>query len=368
MAAVSAMKQTTPWVFTRRSLLSASALSVLLHTTLVLVVSLLVRGCSLGNPGQVGGEKFREVGLFVTEGNLDGLSDAGDSAGGGNDSVSIPPQNYAPVPTPNTDTPTTQQALPADRPITSSSPTQAPSISGLLDSSSQESSPDSENSQLPELFGQGRLRSTQGGGAASASGSPIQPTKAGGTRKTGGNGGPGETTFMNIVGVGRSFVYVIDTSSSMDGPRLRQAKSQLKASLRLLQPNQQFAVILYNEITRRLKLRRQAEQPLYFATEVNRQLAAQEIDSIISDAGTDHRPAILEALTLRPDVLYFLTDGDEPELSANDLRDIRHAAAGTTIHVIRFGDGVWNRRSDNWLQKLASQNQGEYRELAVPAN
>jgi Ca-activated chloride channel family protein len=173
---------------------------------------------------------------------------------------------------------------------------------------------------------------------------------------------------MNIVGVGRSFVYVIDTSSSMDGPRLRQAKSQLKASLRLLQPNQQFAVIFYNEITRKLRLRRQAEQTLYFATEVNRQLAAQEIDSVLSDAGTDHRPALLEALALQPDVVYFLTDGDDPSLSKADLKDIRHAANATTIHVIRFGDGVWNRSSDNWLQQLAAQNQGEYRELSVPAN
>ncbi|MEY3460055.1 MAG: hypothetical protein RL215_3212, partial [Planctomycetota bacterium] len=113
---------------------------------------------------------------------------------------------------------------------------------------------------------------------------------------------------------------------------------------------------------------RQAEQTLYFATEVNRQLAAQEIDSVLSDAGTDHRPALLEALALQPDVVYFLTDGDDPSLSKADLKDIRHAANATTIHVIRFGDGVWNRSSDNWLQQLAAQNQGEYRELSVPAN
>ena len=362
------MKHSNPGVFTRRSLLSASALSVFLHSALAVAISLLLRGCSTGSPGQVGGEKFREVGLFITDGNPEGLSDTGDAADAGTDPTSVPPQNTSPTPIPNTATPTSQQSQPTDSPGISSSPSQVPSISGLLNSNSQDSSSSSESSQLPDLFGQGSLRSSRGGGSPSPSGSPIQPANAGGTRKTGGNGGPGETTFMNIVGVGRSFVYVIDTSSSMDGPRLRQAKSQLKASLRLLQPNQQFAVILYNETTRRLKLRRQAEQPLYFATEVNRQIAAQEIDSIISDAGTDHRPAILEALMLRPDVLYFLTDGDEPELSTNDLKDIRHAATATTIHVIRFGDGVWNRRSDNWLQKLASQNQGEYRELAVPAN
>ena len=170
---------------------------------------------------------------------------------------------------------------------------------------------------------------------------------------------------MNIAGVGRSFVYVIDTSSSMDGPRLRTARAQLKASLRLLQPNQQFAVILYNEYRVRLKLRRQAEQPMYFATDVNKQLATQEIDRIASDNGTDHRPALLEALALKPDVIYFLTDGDEPELSTADLKDIAHYRNATTIHVIKFGDGTFTSRTLNWLQKLAQLGQGEYREIVA---
>ncbi|MGV2336447.1 MAG UNVERIFIED_CONTAM: hypothetical protein LVR18_20850 [Planctomycetaceae bacterium] len=186
-------------------------------------------------------------------------------------------------------------------------PTRIPGVSGLLSTESESTSSGETASALPELLGSGMLRSGRSGGTSGGGNSAIQPSEAGGVRRIGGKGGTGETTFMNIVGVGRSFVYVIDTSSSMDGPRLRQAKSQLKASLRLLQPNQQFAVILYNETTQRLKLRRQAEQPLYFATEVNRQLAVQEIDSILSDAGTDHRPALLEALGLRPDVVYFLT-------------------------------------------------------------
>lgn len=355
------MRLTSTWIFTRSSLLSSAAISVLFHVVAVAAVVLMMRGCAHRSPGEAGGEVFRDVGLFVVEGADDGLSDVGTSAGGGDATVTRPRQTEATEPSP-------EAAVERQQGPRSDVPAEIPGVAGLLAASTEQEGSGASESALPELIGPGLLRSGRSGGTRGGGNSAVEPTEAGGARRSGGRGGVGETTFMNIVGVGRSFVYVIDTSSSMDGPRLRQAKSQLKASLRLLQPNQQFAVILYNETTQRLKLRRQVEQPLYFATEVNRQLAAQEIDSIISDAGTDHRPALLEALRLHPDVVYFLTDGDEPQLSVSDLRDIRHAAGGTTIHVIRFGDGNWSRSTDHWLQQLAGQNSGEYRELSVPVN
>jgi Ca-activated chloride channel family protein len=355
------MKLTSPWIFTRKSLLSSAAFSVVLHAATVAVAMLLMRGCALRSPGQMGGEVFRDVGLFVVEGADNGEGDVGTAAGSGDARLTQKRQAEATESSP-------EASVDQQQVQRSNTPAQIPGVAGLLSSETDSPSSGTSESSLPELIGPGMLRSGRSGGTSGGGNSKVEPTESGGARRSGGRGGAGETTFMNIVGVGRSFVYVIDTSSSMDGPRLRQAKSQLKASLRLLQPNQQFAVILYNETTQRLKLRRQAEQPLYFATEVNRQLAVQEIDSIISDAGTDHRPALLEALGLRPDVVYFLTDGDEPVLSAADLRDIRHAAQGTTIHVVRFGDGNWTRSSDHWLQLLAGQNHGEYRELAIPVN
>ncbi|MFM7055288.1 MAG: vWA domain-containing protein [Planctomycetota bacterium] len=354
------MRLTSTWIFTRRSLLSSAALSVLLHAGTVVVVVLSMRGCALRSPGQSGGEIFRDVGLFVVEGSDDGQGDTGTAAGSGDAEVTRQTQRQASEPSP-------KNSIDIPKEQRSDIPAEIPGVAGLLASQSDSPSDGRTESSLPELIGSGALRSGRSGGTPGGA-ARADASESGGARRIGGKGGAGETTFMNIVGVGRSFVYVIDTSSSMDGPRLRQAKSQLKASLRLLQPNQQFAVILYNETTQRLKLRRQAEQSLYFATEVNRQLATQEIDSILSDAGTDHRPALLEALSLRPDVVYFLTDGDEPVLSVADLRDIRHAAQGTTIHVVRFGDGNWTRGSDHWLQQLAGQNQGEYRELAIPVN
>ena len=172
--------------------------------------------------------------------------------------------------------------------------------------------------------------------------------------------------FMEVDGIGDSVVYLIDTSSSMDGNRLKLAQSQLKKSLRLLQAGQKFAIIFYNDDYReRLKLRRQAEQDLYFASELNKQLAGQEVDRVTADRGTDHRPAILEALSLKPDVIYFLTDGDEPALSTADLTEIAQRTGQTTIHVVKFGDGTMVSRESSWLQRLARQSSGEFLEIKV---
>lgn len=352
MARLLAYPDTSSW----RSFAVSSAVSFLLHTSLFFGLMTVFRGCQQASPGQAGGEVFREVGLFIVDGTPEGASDTGTAAGAGSDAAT---RDADPAATPET----TTEAAPVEQPRASDVvPSEVPDVGQLLTSDASETG-SSEQSSIPDLIGPSMQRPGGGAPGSAGGGSLIQPSEAGGARKTGGTGGEGETTFMNIVGVGQSFVYLIDSSSSMDGPRLRLARSQLKASLRLLQPNQQFAIIFYNEYCERLKLRRQGDLPMYFATDVNKRLAMELIDAVTPSHGTDHRQALLEALALRPDVLYFLTDGDEPELFADDLRDVKHEAGKTTIHVIRFGDGTLTTRSESWLQKLARQNGGEFREM-----
>jgi Mg-chelatase subunit ChlD len=172
--------------------------------------------------------------------------------------------------------------------------------------------------------------------------------------------GPVATTFMGVSASGESLVYVIDTSSSMSGGRLKVAQSELKKSLRLLQPNKQFGVIFYNEHRTPLMLPREGDRVMHFATEFNKLAASHNIDRVRSDAGTEHKAALLEALRLKPDVIYFLTDGDEPELSPADLREIAKQRGNTTIHVINVGDNAVESRQMSWLKKLAAQSNGEY--------
>jgi len=76
---------------------------------------------------------------------------------------------------------------------------------------------------------------------------------------------------------------------------------------------------------------------------------------------------LLDALSLSPEVIYFLTDGREPQLFPDDLEELRRVSAGTTIHVIEFTDGAMTSRAFSWLEKLARQSGGEYRAFNVRA-
>ena len=172
---------------------------------------------------------------------------------------------------------------------------------------------------------------------------------------------------MNIVGNGQSFVYVIDISSSMQsGERLNLAKSQLKGSLRLLKPNQSFQILFYSEQTTQMKLRSRPVQDMYSADPVQVLLAEHEIDRVRPEGGTEHLQPILHALRLEPDVIYFLTDGDQPSLSRSDLLKVRRQnRSDASIHVIEFAAGAKESRELSWLQLLASQSGGKYSYVPV---
>ena len=344
----------------RRSFFAGWAVSLTLHVAIFLIVGTTLRGCQHGSSGQTGGEVFRDVGLFVVDGVDDGEAAAGFAAGAGDADVTQPVPEQQ------------QQDSNADNLVPDQQqnrvPTEAPDFASLLNQNPFDANSHADgasDSSLPPLIGPGQAI---GGGRTQSSSAPsalIKPSEAGGAARIGGVGGPGETTFMEISGVGKMFVYVIDTSSSMTGSRLKVAQGQLKASLRLLQPNQKFAVIFFNESRERLKLRRNDDQQVHFATDVNKELASHQIDRVTADRGTDPMPAILEAISLKPDVIYFLTDGDESELSPAEMVQVRQLSRNITLHVIKLGDGTLSSLGRSWLERLADQSHGQYREITV---
>ncbi|MBI1899712.1 MAG: hypothetical protein HYS13_01195, partial [Planctomycetia bacterium] len=97
---------------------------------------------------------------------------------------------------------------------------------------------------------------------------------------------------------------------------------------------------------------------LYRADEQNLTLAFRQIDAVIADGATRHKEALFEALKFGPDVIYFLTDADQPVLTASDLGEIKRRNRGeTTIHAIEFGLSAYVRE-DKWLTRLPQQNGG----------
>ncbi|MEX2114238.1 MAG: hypothetical protein WD845_13685 [Pirellulales bacterium] len=174
-------------------------------------------------------------------------------------------------------------------------------------------------------------------------------------------GGQARTEIFGAVGEGNKFVYVFDRSGSMDGhggAPLASAKAELLASLEHLQPTHQFQIIFYNSKPRVFNPTGVLGR-LVFGTDQNKYLAQKFVGSITADGATRHEEALEIALRMQPDVLFFLTDADQPQLSAGQLAQIAQMNRGASINAIEFGYGPQSD-ADNFLVRLARQNNGSH--------
>lgn len=175
-------------------------------------------------------------------------------------------------------------------------------------------------------------------------------------------GGKARTTVYGVEGEGHKFVYVFDRSASMGGSGhspLEAAKGELLLSLKDLGETNEFQIIFYNERPTVMQL---GGRPgaLVFGTDLNKDEAEHFVQGITANGGTRHEDALLAAFKLRPDVVFFLTDADQPELSPAQLARIAKRNGGqASVHTIEFGLGPKVYR-DNFLSKLAWQNGGQY--------
>lgn len=172
-------------------------------------------------------------------------------------------------------------------------------------------------------------------------------------------GSKATVSLFGISGTGSRFVYVFDRSISMAGPPLRAAKQQLIASLDPLESVHQFQIIFFNHEPQAWDLTG-GQQRIAFATDANKQLAKKYVQNIMATGGTFRHTALQLALRLRPDVIFFLTDTDDP-MSARDLDQAisRAERDAIAIHTIEYGSGAASS-NENFLRRLARETRGRY--------
>lgn len=318
-----------------RAIVLPGILSVLAHATLLAVFATTVRSCHQAPVGFTT-EPSREVGIVIKQvgDNPDAVvpgepKDGADSEPA-ND-VAIANDAFAPTHA-APDKPPVETLLPQAEPIASIGPgVNLPVNTGVLD--------------------------------------PRQPVKSGTGQRPAATGKPGGvpgTAFMGTADQGSKVVFVIDASGSMTSHNSMQvAKASLVSSLQALDGNQQFLIIFYDDKPSVLHLRDNQKPQLYAATEIHKTLARQKIAGIQPGTGTQHVPALEMALRLRPDLIFFLTDAQEPPIYDGELEALKKLnTQKTRIHSIEFGVGqevpaAVNPR--NFLRKLSTQNGGTYR-------
>ena len=171
-------------------------------------------------------------------------------------------------------------------------------------------------------------------------------------------GGKASTSIFGVTGTDSTFVYVFDRSLSMQGAPMQAAQNELIHSLESLADTHQFQIIFYNQDPSIFNPA--GGNRLSWATSQNQERAKQYIRGVTAAGGTHHEKALLAALSLSPDVIFFLTDADQPRLEAAELETLRRRNSGrTSINTIEFGLGPAFSQ-DNFLSQLARQNGGRY--------
>lgn len=102
-----------------------------------------------------------------------------------------------------------------------------------------------------------------------------------------------------------SVVYVIDISGSMAGQRYSKVARAVNDAVSQLNPNQQFAVLLFNSLALQID-----DGGLLHATDSNKQLLATQLQGVLPVGATDPTDALLIAIQMKPETIVVFSDGE----------------------------------------------------------
>jgi hypothetical protein len=167
-----------------------------------------------------------------------------------------------------------------------------------------------------------------------------------------GNGGQGTSFFGKKVAV-KSVAFVIDASGSMQGARFVRARAELVSALMQMKQKQEFFIVFYTDQTYPL-FWPQSVVSLLPANAENLRKTGLWLERARTSGGTQPQEAMSLALSLKPDVIFLLSDGDIPP----ETRDIvARTNKGSIIHTIALGSNT----GAAVMRQIAEENQGEFR-------
>jgi len=213
---------------------------------------------------------------------------------------------------------------------------------------------DIEKSLTPAVEGASAVEGAMAGGSGSGSGSGKGSFDAIASLGAAGGGGGKGVGFFGTRARADSVIFIVDMSGSMEGHRFDRAVEELIHSLNLLQPTQKFFIFFYNGVT--YPMFEQRNSKLLPATSGNRAKAAKWIKAFRPEGDTAPEDAIERALKMKPQVIYFLTDGEIPTTTRSTAQRF-NTEHKTVIHTIAFE----YEGGAEQLRGIAADSKGKYR-------
>ncbi|WP_417384234.1 VWA domain-containing protein [Gimesia sp.] len=182
-----------------------------------------------------------------------------------------------------------------------------------------------------------------------------------GNAADGSGAGNGNGKFFGINPQSKKIVYVVDSSNSMNFPhesegktRLGRVKIELARAIHSLNEDQEFFVIFFSDVAIPMPARK-----LQPATKEAKQRYLNWVARVPGIGMTEPYQALLLALKLQPDTIYFLTDGQfDPVIvkSFNKLATQKYRNQRITVNGICFG----SLEGEQAIRELAENHSGTF--------
>jgi hypothetical protein len=171
-----------------------------------------------------------------------------------------------------------------------------------------------------------------------------------------GRGSPwgNESGFYGLGSEGQSLVYILDCSDSMnENGKFKRATAELIRTLESLSYNQKFFVIFFNNGAYPMD----ADGPIEATAEHVEDLK-NWLRYVTPGGGTDPMPALDYAISLQPDAIFLLSDGEFDPLVIDDVRLQNHGKTKPIpINTVSF----YSREAVGLMKTIARQSGGKFR-------
>ena len=182
------------------------------------------------------------------------------------------------------------------------------------------------------------------------------------------------THFFGVPGNGSRFVFVVDSSRSMMGSDFsgrpwKHAQHELQLAISRLGPTCQFYVIFFDGAAHLMFDETPAAMHMLDASPENVTRFTQWMANVETGFNTSPLQAVKCALSIHPDVIYLLSDGEFRDQTARYLKKNNRPTSTTgnrpfasIVHTI----GFHNRSAQRVLRNIANGNGGTYKFVPDP--
>lgn len=181
----------------------------------------------------------------------------------------------------------------------------------------------------------------------------------------------GTAEFYGVKSQGRRFVFIVDSSRSMNRGKFEAAQAELMRAVGKMKDNQFFYVIFFDRDAYSMFSLQDPEAGPIRATDENRQRLEYWMKTVPMEFGTNPYQAMVKAVEMSPDAIYILSDGKFTDrgrtvrwLAGNNWID--DPVAGDRPKVVINTIGFYRRDGELLLKQLAQKYGGTYRFVPPP--